>query len=155
MRSTLWLVRLSVLWVTIAIGMSAHMLLVVAEPGNLEELLEGRVEDVEITTGFLVFAALFWVIPLAMAFLSLVLPDAGNRITNGVIGLVVTAMWAWDLVAHSVNEGFSGMTLVLGVLVAAGLAILWHVWKWPTARDDVVVPDDLRSISAGTTPTGS
>lgn len=149
-RLLLWKVRLSVLWVALAVGMSAHMLLVIAEPGTVEELMEGRVEDVEITTGFLIFAAVFWVVPLLMAFLALVLHDRANRFANAGVGLVVTAMWAWDLVAHSVSDGFSGLGLAMTGMVAAGLAILWHAWRWPKVEDELLLADEVTPIAAGT-----
>lgn len=150
MRLLQWKVRLSILWVTLAVGMSAHMLLVVAEPGILEELMEGRIEDMEITSGWLVFFALFWVVPLLMAFLTLVVDDRVNRFANAGVGLVMAAMWAWDLVAHTVSEGFSGVGLTLAGMTAASLAILWHAWKWPKVEAEQPVDEEVTPLSAGT-----
>ncbi len=150
MRLLQWKVKLSILWVALAVGMSAHMLLVVTEPGILEELMEGRIEDMEITSGMLVFFALFWVVPLLMAFLAHVLDDRANRFANAGVGLVMTVMWAWDLVAHSVNEGFNGVWLTLAGMTAASLGILWHAWKWPKVEDEQPVREELTPISAGT-----
>ena len=149
MRLLQWKVRLSVLWIALAVGMSAHMVLVVAEPGTIEELMEGRVEDMEITTGWLVFFALFWVVPLLMAFLTLVLRDPVNRFANAGVGLVMAAMWAWDLIAHSVSEGFSGVALILAGMFAASVAILWHAWKWPKVEAEQPLAEG-EPISAGT-----
>ncbi|MDJ0960732.1 MAG: DUF6326 family protein [Acidimicrobiia bacterium] len=145
-----WKVKLSILWVALAVGMSAHMLLIVAEPGILEELMEGRIEDMEITSGMLVFFALFWIVPLLMAYLVHVLGDRANRLANAGLGVVMTVMWVWDLVAHSVNEGFSGVWLTLAGMTAASLGIVWHAWKWPKVKDEQPVGEELMPISAGT-----
>lgn len=149
MQLLLWKVRLSVLWVAIAVGMSAHMLLALVEPGTVEELIEGRMDDAEITTGLVVFAGLFWVVPLMMAFLGFVLRDPANRFTNAGVGFVITVMWAWDLIA-SVSEGFSGLTLVLAGMFAAGLSILWHAWRWPEAQDEHPLTEEMTLASART-----
>ena len=135
MKVLLWKVRLSVLWVVLAVGMSAHTLLALVEPGTVAELVEGHIEREEVTTALMVMATFFWVVPLMMAFLCFVLRDPVNRLANAGVGFIVTGMWAWDLIA-SVSEGFNGFTLVLVGIVAAGTAILWHAWRWPEAQDE-------------------
>ncbi|MEN8234869.1 MAG: DUF6326 family protein [Actinomycetota bacterium] len=128
-----WRVRIAVLWIVIAVSMSAHMLLEVLLPGTLGDLLEGRIEDAEIAAWMVVMFALFWLVPLVMAFVTLVLRDRPNRYANAGVGVIVTAMWVWGLIGHLVanKEMSAGVSLTTAVTVAAGLAILWHVWKWP------------------------
>jgi hypothetical protein len=155
-----WRMRIAVLWVCFAVSMSAAILLVLAAPGNLDQIMEGSFGDMEFTAGTLMFMALFWLVPLIMAFLTMVLRDGVNRYANAGMGVVLTAMWAWDLVEHLVSAGeeFSGETLVVVAMVVAGLTILWHAWKWPAAHDvlqkpsPLVTDDHMTPVYAGTTP---
>ena len=160
MEMLAWRIRIAVLWVFFAVGMSAAMLLVLAAPGNLDQIMEGRFGDMEFTSGTLIFMALFWLVPLIMAFLTMVLRDRVNRYANAGMGVVLTAMWAWDLVEHlSGGDEFSGEPLVVVAMVVAGLTILWHAWKWPTEHDLLekpsrLVADDAKTaVPAGTAPT--
>lgn len=160
MEMLAWRIRIAVLWVFFAVGMSAAMLLVLAAPGNLNQIMEGRFGDMEFTSGTLIFMALFWLVPLIMAFLTMVLRDRVNRYANAGMGVVLTAMWAWDLVEHlSSGDEFSGEPLVVVAMVVAGLTILWHAWKWPTAHDQLekpslLVADDTKTpVPAGTAAT--
>jgi len=73
---------------------------------------------------------LFCLLPLAMAFLTLVLRDPVNRYANAILGVVATAMWAWDLAEHS-STGLEVGALITVTLIIAGLLIVWHAWKWP------------------------
>jgi len=159
MEMLAWRIRIAVLWVFFAVGMSAAILLVLAAPGNLAQIMEGRFGDMEFTAGTLIFMALFWLVPLIMAFLTMVLRDRVNRYANAGMGVVLTAMWVWDLVEHlSGGEEFSGEALVVVAMVVAGLTILWHAWKWPTTHDQLEKPspllaaDTVTPVSAGTAP---
>ncbi len=121
--------------------------------------MEGRFGDMEFTAGTLMFVALFWLVPLIMAFLTMVLQGRVNRYANAGMGVVLTAMWVWDLVEHLASgEEFSGGPLVVVAMIVAGLTILWHAWKWPTAQEELEKPsplladDRMTRVSAGTTP---
>jgi hypothetical protein len=61
-QSLLWRISTAVLWIFLAVGSSAHLLLVLALPGTLDEVLAGRVGGMEITTGMMILVALFWVV---------------------------------------------------------------------------------------------
>ena len=140
MEMLAWRIRIAVLWVFFAVGMSAAMVLVLAAPGNLDQIMDGRFGDMELTAGALMFVALFWLVPLIMAFLTMVLRDRVNRYANAGMGVLLTAMWVWDLIEHlaTAGEEFGGESLVVVAMVVAGLTILWHAWKWPMAHDEMV-----------------
>jgi hypothetical protein len=153
-KPLLWRIRISALWIFLAVGMSAHVLLFLALPGTLGEVMAGRVGDMELTTGALVFMTLFWIVPLTMAFLALVLPDPVNRYTNAAVGVVATGMWAWDVIEHLVaGEGINALFLATAAMLVAGVAILWHAWKWPTVHDETKVVEEPTPISAGSAST--
>ena len=159
MEMLAWRIRIAVLWVFFAVGMSATMLLTLMAPGNLAQIMEGRFGDREFTAGALISIAMFWLVPLIMAFLTMVLRGRVNRYANAGMGVLLTAMWVWDLVEHLASgEEFSGGPLVVVAMIVAGLTILWHAWKWPTVHEELEKPpllladDTMNRVSAGTAP---
>ena len=133
MRELQWMARVAVLWILLAVGMSAAMILALLEPGVIDDVRAGEVGGMELSDAITVLFAVFWLIPLAMAFLTLALRDRANRWSNGVVGLLMAAMYAVDTVEHLVDGAFGGEALMMlaGILVAA--IIVWHAWKWPMA----------------------
>ena len=71
--------RLAVLWILIAVAMSAHSVFAFMEEGMIEQLLTGVIDGMELSPGMFLFMALFWLVPLWMAFLSVTLKDQINR----------------------------------------------------------------------------
>jgi len=126
-----WRTRIAVLWIILAVGLSAYMFLRFMEPGVIEGIISGQFGSSQISEGYLFYLAIFWFIPWIMAFLSLVLKDSANRWTNFVLGI----LWAIGLVyglIHSAIGGQSAAILVsysLGIVAAALIA--WYAWKWP------------------------
>ena len=84
MTSVLWRMRVAVLWIFVAVSMSAHILLALTMPGMLDDLMEGRIGEMEITGGVITFFAVFWIVPLTMAFLTLTLRDSLGKATGSV-----------------------------------------------------------------------
>ena len=132
MENLVWKMRISVLWIFLAVGMSAAMILYIMGSGVITEIIAGEMGGMEITSGILMIFALFWIIPLIMAFLTLVLKDTVNRWSNAVLGLFFAVFYIIDISGHlSRGEEFGGHCLlgVVGIIVA--LLIFWHAWKWP------------------------
>ena len=132
MDNLVWKIRISVLWIFLAVAMSAAMILFIMGPGVVEDLIAGEMEGIEISAVILFVFALFWIIPLAMAFLTLVLKDTVNRYSNAILGLFFAVFYLVDISGHlSRGEGFGGHIImgIIGIFVA--LLIFWHAWKWP------------------------
>jgi hypothetical protein len=130
MEGLIWRVRVSVLWVAMAVLMSAHVIAVIVTPGNT--LMQGEMEGAPITTEMLLFASLFWFVPLAMAVLALVLQDAAARWANGLVGLVAAVLWGSELPFAVMDGGAFSAEMTAAVVAAlVGLLIAWHAWKWP------------------------
>jgi len=132
MEKLVWKLRISVLWIFLAVGMSAAMILYIMTPGVIDDIIAGEMEAMEISAGVLMLFALFWLIPLIMAFLTLVLKDTVNRWSNAVLGLFFGIFYIVDIAGHlSRGEEFGGHALVgvAGIIVA--FFIFWHAWKWP------------------------
>ena len=123
-------VKLAVLWIFLAVAMSALMVFLFMEPGVIEEIMAGELKGDPISEGLLFFFALFWLVPLVMSFLSLTLKDSANRWANIIVGIVFAALYILVL-GESLAEPSAHMTLLLGSTVAAPALIAWLAWKWP------------------------
>jgi len=121
-----------VLWVFLAVGMSASMILLLMEPGVIEGLMAGNLEWTQVSEGLLVLNALFWLIPLIMAVLSLTLKASPNRRANIALGIVFVLLYVVDIMQHSIHGALHVaylLMLVLGIVVAAFIA--WFAWRLP------------------------
>lgn len=130
-----WELRIAVLWLINASLMSAAMLMAMFEPGILRDLMAGEVEGMDASSSGLQFLfAVSWLVPLTMAFLSLVLTGVVGRWVNGVVAAVFAAWWILDLVGH-LGGTFGGESLLTLVGSLSLLLIVWHAWKWPQPRE--------------------
>jgi len=58
METLAWKVRIAVLWIFLAVMMSASVGLVLLEPGAIEEIMTGEMEGTEISEGLLLMSSL-------------------------------------------------------------------------------------------------
>ena len=119
-------VRLMSLWFFIAVSVSAHGILALMEPGALGQLMS---EEMNIGPGMLFFMALFWWIPLVMAFLSVTLRYRADRLANMVLGALFVVLNAMHLVEH-VAEPSAHQVLLIGSSVVAAALIFGYALKW-------------------------
>jgi uncharacterized membrane protein HdeD (DUF308 family) len=134
-----WKLRVSTLWIFLGVGMLALLFAVIMPADVLGQYIatgefEGEKLDATLLT---LMVMLFCLLPLAMAFLTLVLRDPINRYANAILGVVASAMWAWDLAEHSGKELEIGL-LITVTLIIAGLLIVWHAWRWPKPTGSTV-----------------
>jgi len=128
-------IRIAVLWIFMAVAMSAHMELSVLEPGVIEQIMSGKTQ---IGEGMFLFMTLFWLIPLIMAFLSVTLKDLTNRRANITMGVVATALNFFHLLyelmvqpsIHMIQPSLHQL-LIDGSTVVVTALIVWYAWKWP------------------------
>ena len=106
--------------------------IVVYGPGGIDEIMSGMAEGMQISTGLLLFFLLFWLIPLAMAFLSVTLKDLANRKANIILGIIFTVFYIGHLFMHLTRGSLPLDHLVMCVLmILLPALILWYAWKWP------------------------
>jgi uncharacterized membrane protein len=89
-------------------------------------------EGLAINSASLLFMALFWLIPLAMAFITVTVRDSANRWTNVIVGLVFAVFYVFHLLGHIMQGNLpieAAVFCVLTILVPA--AIVWYAWRWP------------------------
>jgi len=125
MKILQWKIRISVLWIFMAVAMSAHGVLAFMGPGAMEQIGE-----MQMGAGMLLFMALFWWVPLVMAVLSVTLKDLANRWANMILGIVFTALNIFHLIEHLANPS-AHQILIIGSTVVVTALIFWHALKWP------------------------
>lgn len=125
METLRWKTRIALLWVFMAVAMSAHSVLAFMEPGAMEKMAE-----MEMGPGMMLFVALFWWVPLVMAVLSVSLKDVANRWTNFVLGIIFTVLNIFHLTEHIAEPSVHQLLFIVSTVVATAL-IAWYAWKWP------------------------
>jgi uncharacterized membrane protein YecN with MAPEG domain len=120
-----WKTRIAVLWIFMAMAMSAHSIFSFMVPEVVEEMWA-----MEMGQGMMLLMSLFWWIPMVMAVLSLTLKDKANRWANFVLGIVFTILNIVHLTEHFASPSACQMLIVGSTIVVTGL-IAWLAWKWP------------------------
>jgi len=129
MERLTWKIRISVLWLFMAVAMAAHNALSFMERDVVEQMWEKQMGG-----GMLVFMSLFWLVPLIMAALSLTLKDSANRWANIVLGIVFTLLNIGHLVEH-LTPPVVHQILILASTVVVTALIAWYAWKWPKQEE--------------------
>jgi hypothetical protein len=131
-----WKTRIAVLWILAAVAMSAHMILMSFDPVVMQKAAKWAATAGQ---GTWVFAALFWLVPLWLAFVSVTIKDPANRWVNLVVAVIFTILNIWHFFGCGVpllkGSPFEEpvahhILLVASTAVATGL-IAWYAWKWP------------------------
>jgi hypothetical protein len=123
-----WKARIAVLWVFMAVAMSAHAVLSFMGREAVEEIWE-----MEMGQGMMLLMALFWWVPMVMAVLSLTLKDSANRWANFIVGIVFTILNIVHLAEHLAQPSADMILLIGSTIVVTGL-IAWFAWRWPTPQ---------------------
>ena len=128
--------RISVLWLIMAVAMSAHMALSIFEPGVIKLITTG---DMRMSEGEFIFSAIYaWLSPLTMAFLSVTLKDSTNRLANIIMGIAFTVGNIFHLLfeqfaqpsIHMAQPSVHQLLLNCSTVVATSL-VVWYAWRWP------------------------
>ena len=123
-----WKTRIAVLWVLMAVAMSAHGIMGLLEPGMIEEAMSGELEGLALTPGVLVFMTLFWLVPLWLAFFSMTVKGSSNRWVNFILGIIFVILNLWHFSEHLASPA---QILIIGSTVVATALIAWYAWTWP------------------------
>ena len=130
-----WKLRITVLWIFLAVCQSANMALLMLGPGVLHGLMAGQLWGANTHSAAVqINIALIWLIPAAMAYLTLVLNDAASRWTNAVVAAISALFALSTLISQpaGISAGVNFVSIV-GILVA--LLIIRHAWKGPREAD--------------------
>ena len=132
--------QISLLWVYLAVGTPAALALVVVSPGVMKEFLRsGEYNGMQVTDAVTVQLAIFVIVPLAMAYLTTVLPLVVARWTNVVLGLVMAVFDGMDLVDHlGGGAAFGGEVLLTMTMVVVSLLVAWLGFRLPVGVQPAV-----------------
>ena len=130
-NSVLYKIKLVVLWLFFAVSTSAGVVLIFLMPGYIGEIMAGELEGVPISEGYLLVLALFWLIPLTMAFLSLTLKDSTNRWANIIVGIALVALHIFSSSFKLLIRGQLALGLIEVSRTVVAVLIVWYAWKWP------------------------
>jgi hypothetical protein len=136
METLRWKTRIAVLWILAAVAMSAHMILMSFDPAAMKKVAEWAVTAGH---GEWVFVALFWLVPLWLAFVAVTMKDSANRWVNFVVAVIFTILGIWHFFICGVPllkggpfaEPIPHHILLVGSTAVATLLIAWYAWKWP------------------------
>jgi len=121
-------IKLCAFWVALMFCYTYADILGFYAPGNLEELLSGKIAGIQMTQGLLFGSAILMAVPTAMVVLSPTLKARANRWANIIVGVVYLIVLGSTLLT-----GRNPAYYILYVVGKAALIalIVWHAWKWP------------------------
>jgi hypothetical protein len=127
---SLYKMRFSVLWLLWVVTDLATGMLWLIEPGVIDEIKAGEILGVVVGSEMLLLGAVIYLVPLAMAFLSLTLKGSTNRWTNLIVGAVYTVYELTEIIEQAVEPSAYRMLLTILMVVFSAL-IVWLALKWP------------------------
>lgn len=124
-----WKLRISVLWLFYTVAFLIVLQLGSLEPGVMQHFLStGEIGGMKITYEVLLVFAFLMLVPLVMAFLSLVLRDSMNRWANVIVGLAYTGFQVIMLVETLAEPSAYAILMETSKVVVPAL-IVWIAWK--------------------------
>jgi hypothetical protein len=97
-------------------------------PGVIEDILDGKVFEFDLSQTFSTTALTLVAIPILMIVLSMTLPARANRITNLVVASLYLPVTAFNAVGESWLY-FYGLGIALELILLA--LIVRYAWTWP------------------------
>ena len=97
-------------------------------PGVIEDILDGRVFEFDLSQTFSTTALTLVAVPALMVVLSMTLPARVNRITNLIVAALYVPVTAFNVVGGSWLF-FYGLGVVLELILLA--LIVRFAWTWP------------------------
>ena len=137
-------IKISVLWIFVAVSTSGATICLLMEQGFIEKLMTGvflcqthsiictSLFGERLSEGLIVLFALWWLIPLIMSFLTHILKYSLNRWVNIVLGLFFALLAIDGIVSHLLMGWFPfSHFLFLVFMFAVPILIAWYAWKLP------------------------
>ena len=97
-------------------------------PGTIEDILDGRVFEFDLSQTFSTTALTLVAVPIFMVVLSTTLPAWVNRITNLIVASIYVPITVFN-VAGGFYLYFYGLGVVLELILLA--LIVRYAWTWP------------------------
>ena len=119
--------RLSALWVAMMLLYVYADLLSLFRPGQIEEMIAGKMGPFPATQGSLIVASILMIIPAVMVFLSLALKPKVNRWVNIIFG----ALYTFVNISNLIGETWAYYIFFGIAEIVLTFAIAWHAARWP------------------------
>jgi hypothetical protein len=111
-------------------------------------LMAGQLWGADIhSAGVQINTALFFLAPMAMAYLTLVLKAAVSRWASGVLGALTVVTGISILLGQPAGLS-AAVTFVVIVVSLVGLLIVWHAWRGPRGAEVTPVTPSRQSREA-------
>ena len=126
--------KLSALWVALMLLYIYADILSLFRPGQIEEMISGRMGPFPVTQGSLLTASILMMIPAVMVFLSLTLKPKVNRWANIILGVLYTFV----NISNLIGETWAYYIFFGIVEIVLTLLIVGYAWKWRNPQDQPV-----------------
>ncbi|TCC25793.1 DUF6326 family protein [Kribbella speibonae] len=103
-------------------------------PGVVEDILDGKVFEFDLSQTFSTAALTLVAIPIFMVVVSMTLPARVNRMTNLIVALLYVPVTVFNVVGASWLL-FYGLGIVLELILLA--LIVRFAWTWPRTAPSV------------------
>lgn len=122
--------KLSAIWIFVVLNYLYCDVAGLMDARLLQQYLSGVVDGFAMTPLFLLGAAVFMEISIAMTLISRLAPYKINRISNIIFGSITTLAQAATLAVGSVTAYYAFFSVIE---IAATASIVWLAWRWRTA----------------------
>ena len=119
-------IKLSALWVAMMLLYIYADILSLFKPGQIEEMIAGKMGPFPVTQGSLFVASTLMIIPAVMVFLSLALQPNVNRWANIIFGMLYTFV----NISNLLGETWAYYIFFGIVEIVLTLLIVLYAWKW-------------------------
>ena len=111
-------------------------------PGVVEDILDGRVFEFDLSQTFSTTALALVAIPILMVALSMTLPARANRVTNLVVASLYVPVTAFNALGESWLY-FYGLGIVLELTLLA--LVVRYAWTWPRTSPSATATGPARA----------
>jgi Family of unknown function (DUF6326) len=119
--------KVSALWIAMLFLFAYGDIFGLFKPGQIEEVIGGKISGIEITQTFLFAVSVYIAIASVMIFLSLILKPAANRWAN----IVLAILYVVSIVASAIGETDAYFLFLSAAEIAVLLLIVRYAWTWP------------------------
>ncbi len=121
-----WKIKVAVLWLVGMLAALTRILISLLEPGVIEQIMAGQFIGQTISPTIMLLLTVIFLIPLLMAFLSLILRDSASRWANVIVGLVYVVLGIVLLVRY-LDAAYAVLLNLTGFVAA--VLVVWYAWK--------------------------
>ena len=119
-------IKLSALWAAMMLLYIYADIFSLFRPGEIEEMIDGRMGPFPVTQASLLVASILMIIPAVMVFLSLTLKPTVNRWANITLGLLYSVV----NISNLIGETWAYYIFFGIVEIVLTLLIISYAWKW-------------------------